>query len=108
MATTPNHGHSKITIAPFKKMLLPLAIAATLSACVSGGAGVSAGGGAQGAQGASLSSSGNSATNLSPFTVPTSTTTPITGSTIPLSQATLIPGAGTGQTYYVSTTGSDS
>ncbi len=33
---------------------------------------------------------------------------PITGSTIPLSQATLIPGAGTGQTYYVSTTGSDS
>ncbi|MDA8361252.1 MAG: hypothetical protein M0Z44_04555, partial [Gammaproteobacteria bacterium] len=33
---------------------------------------------------------------------------PITGSTIPLSQATVIPGAGTGQTYYVSTTGSDS
>ena len=35
-------------------------------------------------------------------------TTPITGSTIPMGLALDTPGAGTGQTYYVATTGSDS
>ncbi|WP_145960603.1 hypothetical protein [Acidiferrobacter sp. SPIII_3] len=35
-------------------------------------------------------------------------TTPITGSTIPMGLALNTPGAGTGQTYYVATTGSDS
>jgi hypothetical protein len=42
------------------------------------------------------------------YAVPLSTTTPITGSTIPLGSALVTPGAGTGQTYYVATTGSDS
>lgn len=81
---------------PFKKLLLPIAIAASLSACVSGGAG---------AQGASNSSSSTSAPALSSTA---NGTTPITGSTIALSQALVTPGAGTSQTYYVSTTGSNS
>jgi hypothetical protein len=38
----------------------------------------------------------------------TATPTPLTGSSIPLGSALVTPGAGTGQTYYVATTGSDS
>ncbi|MHB1672445.1 MAG: hypothetical protein ACYCVM_10470, partial [Acidiferrobacter sp.] len=48
---------------------------------------------------------GPSAAALAGVSVPT---VPITGSTIPLGLALNTPGAGTGQTYYVATTGSDS
>ena len=88
----PNAGRS------LKKLLLPLAIAATLSACVSGGTG--SGTGTSTSPGAQPSSNGTP-TN-------TSTATPITGSTIPMGLALNTPGAGTSQTYYVATTGSDS
>ncbi len=73
--------------ASLKTLLIPLALAASLSACVGGGGGTAAGGSSSTA---------------------TATTTPITGSTISLGSALVTPGAGTGQTYYVSTTGSDS
>ncbi|MHB1753543.1 MAG: hypothetical protein ACYCTF_12870, partial [Acidiferrobacter sp.] len=82
------------TTLSLKKLLLPMAIAASLSACVSGGG--------------SASSSPTPSTQSSNNTTATSTTTPITGSTIPLGLALNTPGAGTGQTYYVATTGSDS
>ena len=88
----PNAGRS------LKKLLLPLAIAATLSACVSGGTG--SGTGTSTSPGAQPPSNGTP-TN-------TSTATPITGSTIPMGLALNTPGAGTSQTYYVATTGSDS
>ena len=81
--TKPGHyAHS------FKKLALPLFIAASLSACVSGG-------GSPSAQGGPGAGAGNN-------------TTPITGSTISMSEALIAPGAGTGQTLYVSTTGSNS
>lgn len=73
-----------------KKLLLPIAVAASLSACVGGGGGASGGPGGQ-----ALRTSANGAT-------------PITGSTISTSQALVVPGAGTGPTYYVATTGSNS
>ncbi|MHB8252366.1 MAG: right-handed parallel beta-helix repeat-containing protein [Acidiferrobacter sp.] len=81
------------TVVSLKKLLLPVAIAASLTACVSGGAG---------------SASGSPS---SPGVQPSSNTTtsiPITGSSIPMGLALVTPGAGTGQTYYVATTGSDS
>ena len=81
-----------------KKLALPIAIAASLSACVSGGTGAGAG---TSASPGSQSSGAGAPTN-------TSASTPITGSTIPMSQALVTPGAGTGQTIYVSTTGSNS
>ena len=81
-----------------KKLALPIAIAASLSACVSGGTGAGAG---TSASPGSQSSGASAPTN-------TSASTPITGSTIPMSQALVTPGAGTGQTIYVSTTGSNS
>ena len=81
-----------------KKLALPIAIAASLSACVSGGTGAGAG---TSVSPGSQSSGAGAPTN-------TSASTPITGSTIPMSQALVTPGAGTGQTIYVSTTGSNS
>ena len=47
-----------------------------------------------------------SALSSQPTTTPTAT--PITGSSISMGLALVTPGAGTGQTYYVATTGSDS
>ncbi len=75
-----------------KHLALPMAIAASLSACVSGGAGAGAAPGGTSAPGFSNSSSNS---------------VPITGSTISASQALAVPGAGTGPTLYVSTSGSD-
>jgi len=69
-------------------------MAVSLSACVSGGGG------------APNSSSGTSA---QPANSPTANaSTPITGSSFTTANALVTPGAGTGQTYYVSTTGSNS
>ena len=87
-----------------RKLVLPIAIAASLSACVSGGGGAGAGtsvspGSQSSGNGAPASTSANSNTDAA---------IPITGSTIPMSQALNTPGAGTGQTIYVSTTGSNS
>ncbi|MHB8255071.1 MAG: right-handed parallel beta-helix repeat-containing protein, partial [Acidiferrobacter sp.] len=77
-----------------KKWLLPLAMAASLSACVSGGGGAP---------------NGSSGTSAQPANSPTANAaTPITGSTFSTADALVTPGAGTGQTYYVSTTGSNS
>ncbi|MHB1516231.1 MAG: right-handed parallel beta-helix repeat-containing protein [Acidiferrobacteraceae bacterium] len=77
-----------------KQWALSLAVATSLSACVGGGTG--------GASSTSNNLSGNQSGN------PNTSATPITGSTIPNSAALLTPGSGTGTTYYVSTTGSDS
>ena len=85
-----------------RKLVLPIAIAASLSACVSGGAGA----------GTSVSPGSQSSGNGAPASTSANSNTdaaiPITGSTIPMSQALNTPGAGTGQTIYVSTTGSNS
>lgn len=82
----------------FKKVLLPMAIAASLTACVSGGAGAGTGASSGSSPGVQPSSNSTAA----------DIATPITGSTIPLGLALVTPGAGTGQTFYVSPAGSDS
>ncbi|MHB1951910.1 MAG: right-handed parallel beta-helix repeat-containing protein [Acidiferrobacteraceae bacterium] len=91
---------------PLKKIPLLLAVAVSLSACVTGG-------GSPGIPGNPLSGTqpggspaSNPASTPSP-TAPSSPAIPITGSTIPNSVALVVPGAGSGTTYYVSTTGSD-
>ena len=90
---SPMTSRPGINPAPFKKLAVLLAIAGTLSACVGGGSSS----GTTGSTSSSGSSSGSSAS-----------ATPIIGSTFSNSQALITPGAGTGTTYYVSTTGSDS
>ncbi|MHB1565700.1 MAG: right-handed parallel beta-helix repeat-containing protein [Acidiferrobacter sp.] len=93
-----NPRKARISMTSLGKLLLPLAIAASLSACVGGGG---AGGIAAGSPSAqSTFGGGAGATGTDGMAA-------ITGSTISLSQALVLPGAGTGQTYYVSTTGSD-
>jgi len=60
--------------------------------------------------GAMSASAATMAPTIAPlsYSIPLSTTTPITGSSISMGLALVTPGAGTGQTYYVATTGSDS
>lgn len=69
-----------------KKLLLPLAISATLGACVTGG--------------------GGSPSADPPPPALTGTNSPV-GPSSSLNQQITAPGVGTGKTYYVSTTGSD-
>ncbi|MHB8562613.1 MAG: right-handed parallel beta-helix repeat-containing protein [Acidiferrobacteraceae bacterium] len=98
MADQTRHLRPRAAHRALKQWALSLAVATALSACVGGGTG----GASSTASNLSGNQSGNP--NGNPNTLPT----PITGSTILNSEALLTPGSGTGTTYYVSTTGSDS